>query len=159
MPRLGGKGPTSTKRSGLRKDPVHKASDYSQPYDYVKNPVPGMKYCHVPPNATGNYEAQGWVLSIASETNTVRPSRGKVLPNGTMETLGCLLMEMPEEQWNDLNENGVAGRGGQAKADRMEKLMALRGVGVDPIRGIHGDTFSAFDESQAKETLIARRSA
>lgn len=158
MPRLGGTGPTSTKRSGLRKDPVHKASDYSQPYDYVKNPQAGMRYLHVPPNSIAGYEAIGWVVCMADKT-PVRPSRGKVMPDGTMESLGCTLMEMPEEQWNDLNQNGIAGRGGQAKADRMEKLMALRGVGVDPIRGMHGDTFTAFDESEVKETFIARKSA
>lgn len=158
MPRLGGHGPTSKQRNGLRKDPVHKASDYSQPYDYVKNPDKGMKYCHVPPHGVGGYEAQGWVQCIVRESGP-RPARGKVMPDGTMTTLDCILMEMPEAQWNDLNENGIAGRGGQARIDRIEKNLALRGGGVDPIRGQHGDTFTAFDESEAKETLVARKSA
>ena len=158
MPRLGGQGPTSTKRSGLRKDPVHKASDHSQPYDYVKNPQSGTKYCNVPPQIIGFYEGIGWKLCLANET-PVRPSRGKVNPDGTMSTLGCLLMEMPEEQWNDMNEHGVSGRGGQERIDRIEKNLSLRGRGVDPIRGFHGDTFTVTDESEAKEALIARKSA
>jgi hypothetical protein len=136
---------------------MHKASDYSQPLDYVRNQQADTKYCNVPPGSIGTYEANGWKLSLANETPT-RPSRGKVNPDGTMGTLGCLLMEMPLEQWNDMNLNGVSGRGGQVKIDRIEARMNLKG-GLDPVRGMHGDTFTVTDESEAKETQIARATA
>ncbi len=166
MPRLAAKGPTTTKRNGFRKDPSHKASDYSQPHGYVSNPDPDTRYVFVPQFGkinTGTYEADGWKVCQARPGGP-RPTRGKVMPDGTMNCLDCVMMEMPEAEWQEMNLNGRSGRGGQAMIDRIERTIVTNRTGVDPMRGMHktgmGDFYDVLNQTsgEIKERLI-RKSA
>lgn len=126
-----------------RKDPSARAVHGTAQWGQLANKEPGRMYVLVNKHdsmAKATYESSGYRFE--------RFRKGGVRPLGwdddnheegeIIEHVGMLLMSCSRERHEEIRRYGHDGEGGQADADRQEKLLRMQQAGYDPMRGIAG---------------------
>lgn len=126
--------PTRRRRPRRREKDVHRTLhvDGSAQWSKLQSPDPGMKYIWA--NAASDevgcgaeyFKSLGYEeVRRTGDRRDPKPYIGeRVVKKGEVyQTRGLVLMEIPLEDWEDLQEYGEDGNTGQAWADRMEQLL------------------------------------
>lgn len=140
MPRISDKASTK-KKPALRQDPPARATDDSVALGTLVGSDPERKYCWVPRYSRSGgvefYQWQGWrVERRGASGEGVKLARGNsrgVADDDCISLYDCVLMSIDKEAHAEKYNMG------QAKTDRIEKVIVDRGKGgIDPIRGVRG---------------------
>ena len=134
-----------TSKAPVRRDPRHaRHVDGTSPWAKLVNTDPNRKYILADKNdqmyGVPYYEAIGYIVhKVEPGPNALRFLAGKTGRVGDdLENFGHVAMSIDLERWNEIEQYGVTGDGGQNEANLVEQRIVNKRGGYDPLRGIHG---------------------
>ena len=131
----------ATAKKKTRIDPPTRPVDGVAPFFAVRNQDPSRKYVFVPKSATehgvDHYTYLGYEVETYQESGPFLAMGKKPAVGTEIESRGQILMSIPLERWEQLQEYGADGTSGQNAADEQQKRMLNSGKAVtDTMRGL-----------------------
>lgn len=133
--------------AGKRRDPKPRHVDGAPRWNRTPNADPGRKYVWVDLHdrlVCEQYERDGFEVETHRKSGPMDDGRASALAKKyegqQVEAMGCVLMSVPLERWEQIKAEGPDGGRGAELAQRKEDEM-LRPPGMrehDPSRGRHG---------------------
>lgn len=118
---------TGPNRGGRRKDPAPRHVDGSANWSKIKNPDPNKKYCWV---YAGNedmgpdyYAGLGYSVEKRTKGNASAAQGVTGKPGEAQVMRGHILMSIPLDQWQEIEDYGEDNKTGQCVADEREERM------------------------------------
>jgi hypothetical protein len=144
----------------IRRDPKRvRAINGTSPWATLMNQRPDRKYVLAAKAdsmyGVSYYEAIGYSVEMANNgPNALRFIAGTaVKPGEPLESLGHVAMSIDLETWEQIEQFGVDGNGGQDFADTVEKrMLSKRGFAEEALRGLGAQEYMAVEN----ETQLVR---